>query len=105
MFALNPTAIIILNLVFTDSANTLALDATSRKIHVGEDVGVVEPFNILGYSIEGQVIGINQEPLEGIEFKLLEAETQTVISKGQLISNCPFGVLKSPKNSTKVLGA
>ena len=70
----------IFNLVFTDSANTLALDATSRKIHVGEDVGVVEPFNILGYSIEGQVIGINQEPLEGIEFKLLEAESKTVIS-------------------------
>ena len=70
---------VIVNLVFTDSANTLALDATSRKIHVGEDVGVVEPFNILGYSIEGQVIGINQEPLEGIEFKLLEAESKTVI--------------------------
>ena len=35
--------------LFSDSANTLALDATSRKIHVGEDVGVVEPFNILGY--------------------------------------------------------
>ena len=32
-----------------ENANTLALDAISRKIHVGEDVGVVEPFNILGY--------------------------------------------------------
>jgi len=79
-----------------DSANTLALDATSRKIHVGEDVGVVEPFNILGYSIEGQVIGINQEPLEGIEFKLLEAESKTVISTAKSDKTGSIKFMKVP---------
>ncbi len=62
--------------VSKESVKSLALDATSRKIHVGEDVRVVDSFNILGYSIEGKIIGINQEPQKGLKFELYQGQTK-----------------------------
>ena len=38
---------------------------------------------------------------EGAYFGLVEMDRSNYITKGQLISKCPFGVFNSPKKPTK----
>ena len=58
-----------------ESIQTFTFDAPSRKIHVGEDVGIVKPFQILGFVINGQILDANDKPLANIDFDLLESKS------------------------------
>ena len=80
--------------VDAELAQSLAFDASSRKIHVGEDVGIVQPFTILGFSIEGKVVGVDHSPAKGILFNLINSETKKIV--GEIISNSQ-GQIKFPK--------
>ena len=53
----------------------LALDVSSRNIHVGEDVGNVQPFEILGYRINGKVLDGEDVPLPGVSFDLFDSNS------------------------------
>ena len=53
----------------------LALDVSSRNIHVGEDVGNVQPFEILGYRINGKVLDGEDVPLPGVSFNLFDSNS------------------------------
>ena len=55
---------------------TMAFDASTRKIHVGEDVGNVQPFQILGYVINGHIIDAEEKPLQGVVFELFDTKTK-----------------------------
>ena len=53
----------------------LALDVSYRNIHVGEDVGNVQPFEILGYRINGKVLDGEDVPLPGVSFDLFDSNS------------------------------
>ena len=57
-------------LVGKSSVEKFAFDATKRKVNVGEDVGNCDPFNILGYSVEGRVVTSDSAPQEGVSLEL-----------------------------------
>ena len=74
------------------SAPGLDLDAQSRVIHVGEDVGIVEPFNILGYKIDGKILGTQTE----VKFDLLEFETMKKVATAKTDKEGNFVFAKVP---------
>ena len=62
--------------VHEEFTKILALDVSSRKIHVGEDVGNVQPFQILGYRINGKVLDGEDVPLPGVSFDLFDSKSE-----------------------------
>jgi hypothetical protein len=60
----------------------LAFDAVTRKVDVGEDVGNCAAFNILGYSIAGQVANAEDQPLKGVTFDLIGLTDDGVAKRG-----------------------
>lgn len=72
----------------------LAFDATSRKVHVDEDVGNVQPFNILGYTVEGKVVGgpDGTSPQKGVTFELFPVDDMGAPSKKTLIGKATSNI-------------
>ena len=75
-------------------SKNLAFDALSRKIHVGEDVGIVEPFNIMGYNVEGQVLGTSSNPQKGVIFNLMSLESSQILAK---VTSDQLGIIRFNK--------
>ena len=88
-FGVNPGEYII---QVSDSGG-LNLDVQSRVIQVTEDVGIVQPFNILGYKVEGQVLGTEGD----VKFDLIEMSSnqrvgQAITKNGRLtFTKVPVG--------------